>query len=184
MAYFDGAAEKFITFVRGDVCARGLSHWIDSTALRLTNCIDRCIGPKRPDGGYAAAPVDDEEGQDEKPRAASVERARLFRRKYCMPRRRLVRRADGALHWERLRPGEATARSCGYHECDFPLTSLTEFGEGWPLYFWTLKMVGSLSLLAALLTAAAWYDQDHRKHSDEELPVRDAAAAAAILRVR
>jgi len=38
-----------------------------------------------------------------------------------------------------------------------PLSSLTEFGEGWVLYFWTLKMIGFVSALALLLVVPAWH---------------------------
>ena len=34
-----------------------------------------------------------------------ITRARKFRNKYVLPRRRLAKREDGELHWEQLSPG-------------------------------------------------------------------------------
>lgn len=48
------------------------------------------------------------------------------------------------------------------HECDVPLAALTEFGEGWLLYFWTLKLVGLVSLLCMFVMIASWQDIHRR----------------------
>jgi hypothetical protein len=39
---------------------------------------------------------------------------------------------------------------------------LTEFGDGWVLYFWTLKMIGFVSILAMLVMVSAWRDMEQR----------------------
>jgi hypothetical protein len=44
-----------------------------------------------------------------------------------------------------------------------PLSSLTEFGEGWVLFFWTLKMVGFVSAFAVFVSLGAWHDMDKRQ---------------------
>jgi hypothetical protein len=66
-----------------------------------------------------------------------------------------------AIHF--LLAGEDTARSRTYQECDVPLSSLTEFGDGWVLYFWTVKMVGLISVFALLIMAGSWADVDARE---------------------
>jgi len=48
-----------------------------------------------------------------------------------------------------------------------PLSSLTEFGDGWVLYFWTVKMVGLISLLSLLIMAGSWADVEAREHESQ-----------------
>ena len=101
---FDQVTDAIIRGLRGYQCARTFSYWIDELSLRFTSLVDFLVyGCGR--RGYEAASI--EEGRPARP---DIARARLFRRKYCMPRRRLVRQLDGALHWERLDPGEDTVR--------------------------------------------------------------------------
>jgi len=151
IAAVDRCVEKGIRLIGGYSCVKQTSHWIDTLAHRITEGIDACLLGK---SDYEEV-LSEEDGATV-PRA-SVRRARLFRRKYCIPRRRLVRRGDDS-HWERLLPGESTGGSRTYHECDVPLSSLTEFGDGWVLYFWTIKIVGLLALVSLVLVLPAWID--------------------------
>jgi len=160
----DFFADRVVRAIHGHDCARAVSYWLDRLANRTTACYDACTigGPDR------YRPVN----------GANIHEARKFRRKYVLPRRRLVRRRNGELRWERLTPGEDTLNSRTYQECDIPLSSLSEFGEGWVLYFWTLKMVGFVCVVAMFVAIGSWHDMLHRRgrtalepHSKQSSPV-------------
>jgi hypothetical protein len=104
----DKITDALIRGFRGYDCARAFSFWIDKLSLRLTHCIDFVVYGCNRNTKYEAAAL--EEGISSAPARPSIARARLFRRKYCVPRRRLVRLLDGTLHWERLEPGEDVVR--------------------------------------------------------------------------
>ena len=58
-----------------------------------------------------------------------------------------------------------------FQECDVPLSSLTKFGDGWVLYFWTVKMVGLISVVALLVMAGSWADMAEREaRTETQLP--------------
>jgi len=100
----DRITDACIRGFRGYDCARAFSYWIDKLSRRLTRLIDFIVYGCNRNANYEAAAL--EEGASNASARPSIARARLFRRKYCVPRRRLVRFLDGTLHWERLEPGE------------------------------------------------------------------------------
>lgn len=104
--FCDKLTDACIRGLRGYDCARAFSYWIDELSLRFTHLVDFLVYGCGRRATYEAAAL--EEGSTSPASRPSIARARLFRRKYCMPRRRLVRQPDGALHWERLNPGEGT----------------------------------------------------------------------------
>ena len=143
----DKVASTTIRAIRGEKLARWTSYGVDVAWKKITYFFDILSG----------VPLHDSYQTVENDRP-SVAQARKFRRKFILPRRRLEKAKDGRLQWKRLAPGEHIHNSRKYHECDVPLASLTEFGEGWLLYFWTLKLVGLVSLLSTFVMIISWYD--------------------------
>ena len=103
---FDRITDKLIKLIRGHELARNISYLLDRLANRMTGAFD--VFTSRPLNSYRRA--HSVEGAPEAS-ISDVNRARLFRRKYVLPRRRLAKREDGALHWQRLEPGSASSRN-------------------------------------------------------------------------
>ena len=162
---------------RGEDCTPGIVG-IDIVWQKLTLFCDRLTGV--PSHRLYAA-VDDNDGSGYRP--VSIAMARKFRANsscHAGGWRGAAMAGCSGNGWLRERTRLSEIYACTFnvidaristhmfrthtlqHECDVPLATLTEFGEGWLLY--ALKLVGLVSLLCMFVMIASWQDI-HRRYN-------------------